>query len=173
MRFLEAHCFTGWRRDDGEVSELSTRAPRSPPACRRRNRVARHANPGDGRLRCGDGARLERHVLRVGDERPRRHGAAAAITIAMPPSRPLGTCRGSGHGHAAVAAAVLAKGPVGFVLPWLVVLCFAVTRDRDTWLLRPLLRSRLVVLPAAWYVAAFAFAGDAFAKQLVQENFQV
>jgi 4-amino-4-deoxy-L-arabinose transferase-like glycosyltransferase len=103
---------------------------------------------------------------------------AAAITIALAAfyADCSGPRRGLGHGfHAAVAAAVLAKGPVGFVLPWLVIAVFlAVTRDREyVQLLRPFRAAGWLVLPAAWYVAAYALAGDAFlAKQLVQENFQ-
>jgi 4-amino-4-deoxy-L-arabinose transferase-like glycosyltransferase len=103
---------------------------------------------------------------------------AAAITLALAVfhADTSGPRRGLGNGfHAGVAAAVLAKGPIGLVLPWLIVVAFlAATRDRDyARLLRPRRAVAWLALPAAWYVAAYALAGDAFlAKQLVQENFQ-
>jgi 4-amino-4-deoxy-L-arabinose transferase-like glycosyltransferase len=103
---------------------------------------------------------------------------AAAITLALAAFYLdwSGRRRGLGHAfHAAVAAAVLAKGPIGFVLPWLVLSVFlAATRDRDyARSLRPLHAMTWLALPVVWYVCAYALAGDAFvAKQLVQENFQ-
>jgi 4-amino-4-deoxy-L-arabinose transferase-like glycosyltransferase len=103
---------------------------------------------------------------------------ALAITVAIAVFHAdyCGRRDGLGHGfHAAVAAAVLAKGPIGFVFPWLTVLLFlAATRDREyARSLRPVRALAWLALPAAWYVAAYVRAGDAFvAKQLVQENFQ-
>jgi 4-amino-4-deoxy-L-arabinose transferase-like glycosyltransferase len=103
---------------------------------------------------------------------------AAAITLALATFYTDWSGRRAGLGHrfhAAVAAAVLAKGPIGLVIPWLVLLVFLVsTRDRDyARRLKPLGALAWLAIPAAWYVAAYALAGDAFvAKQLVQENFQ-
>lgn len=103
---------------------------------------------------------------------------AAAITIALALLHAdcFGSRRGLGHGfHAAVAAAVLAKGPIGLVVPWLVLATFlTATRDREyARLLRPRRAVAWLAVPAAWYVAAYAVAGDTFlAKQLLQENFQ-
>lgn len=103
---------------------------------------------------------------------------AVAITIALAVFHLdiSGKRRGLGNSfHAAVAAAVLAKGPIGFVIPWAVILVFLmVTRDREYVRQLGFLRAMAWLgLPAAWYAAAYALAGDAFvAKQLVQENFQ-
>jgi 4-amino-4-deoxy-L-arabinose transferase-like glycosyltransferase len=102
----------------------------------------------------------------------------AAITLALAAFYSDWSGRRAGLGpcfHAAVAAAVLAKGPIGFVMPWLIVMVFlASIRDREyAGLLRPLAAAAWLVLPAAWYAAAYVLAGEAFlAKQLVQENFQ-
>lgn len=77
--------------------------------------------------------------------------------------------------HAAVATAVLAKGPVGAVLPWSVVLVMlGACRDGDYLRrLRPLQGLAWLAVPAAWYTAAYALAGDSFlSTQLLQENFQ-
>jgi 4-amino-4-deoxy-L-arabinose transferase-like glycosyltransferase len=77
--------------------------------------------------------------------------------------------------HLSVAAAVLAKGPVGLILPWAVV-AVVLVRYRDLEYARRLRLSAAaaaLVLPVLWYAAAFAIAGSGFvAKQLVQENFQ-
>lgn len=88
----------------------------------------------------------------------------------------LGMRRGLGHAfHAAAAAAVLAKGPAGFVMPWAVVVAFlAATRDREyTTRLGIGAAIGWLAVPTAWYVAAFAEGGSAFlGTQLIQENFQ-
>jgi len=103
---------------------------------------------------------------------------AAAITIALSAFHADISGKRLGLGnpfHAAVAAAVLAKGPIGFVVPWAVIVVFlTATRDREyARQLKPLRALAWLSLPAAWYAAAYTLAGDAFlAKQLVQENFQ-
>ena len=102
--------------------------------------------------------------------------AAINVALAIFHADYVGARRGLSHGfHAAAAIGVLAKGPVGVVLPWAVVvvvlLCF---RDRDyAGRLRPSIAFRWLLVPALWYAAAFLLAGDGFVmKQLVQENFQ-
>jgi len=103
---------------------------------------------------------------------------AAAVTIALVwfQADYSGERRGLPRGyHAAVAAAVLAKGPIGFVLPWtIVVVTLAMFRDRDyAARLAPGRALAWLALPAIWYLAAFFVAGDGFvAKQIIQENFQ-
>lgn len=103
---------------------------------------------------------------------------AAAITIALVSFQAdySGERRGLPRAyHAAVAAAVLAKGPIGFVLPWaIVVVTLALFRDRDyAARLAPSRALAWLAVPATWYVAAFFVAGDGFvAKQIIQENFQ-
>ncbi len=70
--------------------------------------------------------------------------------------------------------AVLAKGPVGLVLPSLIgVVHLIVTRDVETARsLRPLAGGLLAVsIPLVWYLAAVVQGGNAFIeKQLVDEN---
>jgi 4-amino-4-deoxy-L-arabinose transferase-like glycosyltransferase len=103
---------------------------------------------------------------------------AAAITLALVSFQAdySGERRGLPRAyHAAVAAAVLAKGPIGFVLPWaIVVVTLALFRDRDyAARLAPSRALAWLALPTIWYVAAFFVAGDGFvAKQIMQENFQ-
>jgi 4-amino-4-deoxy-L-arabinose transferase-like glycosyltransferase len=76
--------------------------------------------------------------------------------------------------YAAAAAAVLAKGPAGAVLPGLVLLAFLV-RERALGRLRELwswpLVGAVLVIDLGWYLAAYAEGGAAFLdKQLMQEN---
>jgi 4-amino-4-deoxy-L-arabinose transferase-like glycosyltransferase len=103
---------------------------------------------------------------------------AAAVTVALAffAIDYFGARRGLATGfHAATAAAVLAKGPVGFLLPWSVVVTALLSfRDREyARSLRPSQALFWLVAPGAWYLAAYTQAGDAFlAKQLLQENFQ-
>ncbi len=73
-----------------------------------------------------------------------------------------------------ITAAVLAKGPVGVVLPVAIVLTFLALRGDLGCLGRRDLRRLAVAVGVAalWYLAAFANAGDAFiAKQILKENF--
>jgi|GEM_PF-1016231 len=76
--------------------------------------------------------------------------------------------------YALATAAVLAKGPVGVVLPVAIVLVFLTLRGDLRYLGRRDLHRLAVAVgvAAAWYVAAFVMAGDAFvAKQILKENF--
>jgi len=77
--------------------------------------------------------------------------------------------------YVAIAMAVLAKGPIGFVLPGAAALIWIATQWR--WhLIRDLRLARgaaiVAVLAGWWYVAASIIGGKAFIeKQLVAENF--
>ncbi|HYB98298.1 MAG TPA: glycosyltransferase family 39 protein [Candidatus Limnocylindrales bacterium] len=75
--------------------------------------------------------------------------------------------------YALMVAATLTKGPVGLVLPSMVVLAFLWAR-RDLAYLRAADARRLAAACAAasiWYVAAFVVGGEAFvAKQILKEN---
>jgi 4-amino-4-deoxy-L-arabinose transferase-like glycosyltransferase len=77
-------------------------------------------------------------------------------------------------GSLAAAAAVLTKGPVGALLPVLVLLADAVLSRRPRARLRPLLdpwaAGLLVVPPLAWYAAALVRGGAAFAHTHVLEE---
>jgi 4-amino-4-deoxy-L-arabinose transferase-like glycosyltransferase len=77
--------------------------------------------------------------------------------------------------YVAIAMAVLAKGPVGLVLPAAVALVWIATQWRWS-LLRDLNLARgaaiVAVLAGWWYVAASIIGGKAFIeKQLIAENF--
>jgi 4-amino-4-deoxy-L-arabinose transferase-like glycosyltransferase len=79
-------------------------------------------------------------------------------------------------GYAAVAAAVLTKGPVGLVLPLLVTIVDALRRRAPRSLLRlvdaPAVAGMLIVC-VSWYVLAWTRGGSEFAtRQLVHENLQ-
>jgi 4-amino-4-deoxy-L-arabinose transferase-like glycosyltransferase len=88
---------------------------------------------------------------------------------------------GKGDGRAARAAcwlaaagAVLAKGPLGLVLPALVIVVFLASR-RDLGLLRRLwswpLAAAVLALDGGWYALAWRAGGNAvLARQLLQEN---
>jgi 4-amino-4-deoxy-L-arabinose transferase-like glycosyltransferase len=94
----------------------------------------------------------------------------------------LAVARGAaGRGVARVgwlcaAAAVLAKGPVGVVLPALVVAADALVRGRPTALravLDPVGVAAAAVVCVGWYALAWRSGGNAFAtRQLLQENVQ-
>jgi len=76
--------------------------------------------------------------------------------------------------YLAFAGAVLAKGPVGLVLPGLVVLAFVVWERRPGALLRfwswPLV-ALVLLIDAGWYVLAYRAGGDEFlATQIMKEN---
>lgn len=75
---------------------------------------------------------------------------------------------------ASAGLATLAKGPVGLVLPVLVLLVhLALRRDLGRIRrLRPLLGGAVALaIPAAWYLAAIASGGEAFVgKQILKEN---
>lgn len=78
--------------------------------------------------------------------------------------------------YAAVAAAVLAKGPAGAVIPALAIVAFLAV-DRRLGTLRAFLDWRLVLavvaVDAGWYALAIADGGRAFVGlQLVHENFE-
>lgn len=72
-----------------------------------------------------------------------------------------------------LSGALLSKGPVGAALPCLVVAVFAWVRGRGFW---PVLWRMAVVgvlscvLPAAWYVAAYAQGGQRFLDLVYEEN---
>jgi 4-amino-4-deoxy-L-arabinose transferase-like glycosyltransferase len=74
----------------------------------------------------------------------------------------------------AFGAAALTKGPVGFVLPGLVIATALVVRGRLRTLPRfhPLLAAVVVLAAvAAWYLAAWQIGGDAFfRKHVLKEN---
>jgi len=101
---------------------------------------------------------------------------AAALTVVLA-SLVLTLARGGRRWTVAaaigIAAATLAKGPIGLLLPALVGAGLAVVR-RD-----PSVLGRLRLLPAlaggaavalAWYVAAYARLGDAFLEVVAREN---
>jgi 4-amino-4-deoxy-L-arabinose transferase-like glycosyltransferase len=76
--------------------------------------------------------------------------------------------------YLALACAALTKGPVGFVLPGL-VLVTALTAQRDLRLLprfRPILGAViLLAVVGGWYALAAGFGGDSFVqKQILKEN---
>lgn len=78
--------------------------------------------------------------------------------------------------YAAVAAAVLAKGPAGAVLPTLAIVAFLAS-DGRLRTLRDLFDWRLalavIAVDAGWYALAIADGGAAFVRlQLVRENFE-
>lgn len=73
-----------------------------------------------------------------------------------------------------MSGAVLTKGPVGFVLPCLVMGVFLLLRGERLWtIVWKLTVSALLacVLPALWYVAAYRQGGDQFLSLVMEENF--
>lgn len=100
---------------------------------------------------------------------------ASAVSLAL---LAAGVCLARGRAiptvcFALVAAAVLAKGPVGAALPAVVVVSFLVAegRVRDLGRRELQLFAAALVVASCWYVAAFLAAGDAFfVKQIVNEN---
>ncbi len=75
---------------------------------------------------------------------------------------------------ACCALAVLAKGPVGYVLPALIVGGYLLLRRRrsDLLLLRPRRGAWILALPLLWYLLAWISGGQAFVdKLLLKENF--
>lgn len=103
----------------------------------------------------------------------------AAITIALAAFRVWDRDRrpaARALAYAAVAAAVLAKGPAGAVVPALAILAFLAV-DRRLGTLRAFLDWRLVLagvaIDAGWYALAIGDGGRAFVRlQLVHENFE-
>lgn len=72
-----------------------------------------------------------------------------------------------------MSGAVLTKGPVGFIVPCLVMGLFSLLRGDAFW--RTLLRYAAFallscILPAVWYVAAWREGGDAFLQLVYEEN---
>lgn len=72
-----------------------------------------------------------------------------------------------------MSGAVLTKGPVGFVLPCLVMGVFSLLRGDGFW--RTLSSYALLavlscILPAVWYVAAWREGGDDFLRLVYEEN---
>ena len=73
-----------------------------------------------------------------------------------------------------MSGAVLTKGPVGFVLPCLVMGTFLLLRGERLWtIVWKLTVSALLacVLPALWYMAAYRQGGDQFLSLVMEENF--
>lgn len=72
-----------------------------------------------------------------------------------------------------MSGAVLTKGPVGFVLPCLVMGVFSLLRGDSFW--RTLFSYALLavlscILPAVWYVAAWREGGNEFLRLVYEEN---
>lgn len=103
----------------------------------------------------------------------------AAITLALAAFRMWDLTRRPAArvvAYAAVAAAVLAKGPAGAALPALAIVAFLAS-DGRLGTLRDLFDWRLalavVVVDAGWYALAIADGGAAFVRlQLVHENLE-
>lgn len=85
-----------------------------------------------------------------------------------------GTWRPSFVAALLMAGGVLTKGPVGMLLPCMVIFVFRLMKGNPFWSttvsvgLSALLS---LVLPAAWYVAAYAQGGDEFLRLAMEENF--
>lgn len=76
-------------------------------------------------------------------------------------------------GIACMSGAVLTKGPVGFVLPCLVMGCFMLVRDGRFWrAFATMAASGLLacVVPLMWYVAAYGQGGERFLDLVMEEN---
>lgn len=72
-----------------------------------------------------------------------------------------------------MSGACLTKGPVGIVLPCLVVGVFLWMRGRNFWRLLGLFAAAALgacVLPLLWYVAAWRQGGDEFLSLVLEEN---
>lgn len=73
-----------------------------------------------------------------------------------------------------MSGGVLTKGPVGMLLPCMVIFVFRLMRGNGFWQtvvsvgISALLS---LVLPAAWYVAAYMQGGDEFLRLAMEENF--
>lgn len=73
-----------------------------------------------------------------------------------------------------MSGAALTKGPVGIVLPCLVVGCFRLLRGDNFWSVAWRLAAAAIlacVVPAMWYVAAYHQGGEAFKTLALEENF--
>lgn len=73
-----------------------------------------------------------------------------------------------------MSGAALTKGPVGILLPCLVIYVYALIRGKRWW--RPLLwlvpaALAACVLPGLWYVAAYRQGGEPFLDLVIEENF--
>lgn len=73
-----------------------------------------------------------------------------------------------------MSGAVLTKGPVGMVLPCLVMGVFMLIRGKNFW--KSLLQMSMVgvaslILPALWYYAAYQQGGQQFIDLVMEENF--
>lgn len=73
-----------------------------------------------------------------------------------------------------MSCGVLTKGPVGMILPCLVIGAFRLTEGHNFW--RVLLSMAIIglsslLLPALWYVAAYMRGGQAFIDLAIEENF--
>ena len=72
-----------------------------------------------------------------------------------------------------MSGAFLTKGPVGVVLPCLVVAVFLWIRGRNFWRLLGLFAATALaacILPMLWYVAAWRQGGDEFLTLVLEEN---
>lgn len=100
---------------------------------------------------------------------------AALVTICLVSAM---TDRNGGRRHPwpiymAASLAVLAKGPVGAVLPALVLLVYLILARDLSYLLGLFRRPALlwILVPLAWYLAAWAEGGQAFVDKLIlKEN---
>ncbi len=71
-----------------------------------------------------------------------------------------------------MSLAVLTKGPVGMLLPCLIVGVWRLIRHTPFWqAFLTLALSGLLALPALWYVAAYQQGGEAFLNMAMEENF--
>ena len=73
-----------------------------------------------------------------------------------------------------LSAAMLTKGPVGVLLPCLVMIIYYMARGERFWksaLWLALTALLAVIIPAAWYVVAAERGGETFGKLVMEENF--
>lgn len=73
-----------------------------------------------------------------------------------------------------MGCATLTKGPIGIILPCLVMGVFLLVKGRGFWITvgRMLLVAIVsCILPAIWYVAAYRQGGDNFLSLVMEENF--
>ncbi|MCM1428463.1 MAG: glycosyltransferase family 39 protein, partial [Clostridium sp.] len=73
-----------------------------------------------------------------------------------------------------LSGAVLTKGPVGAVLPLMVMWVYVALSGKNMW--KPTLQCAIVmilslILPAAWYYAAYRMGGHEFYNLVMEENF--
>lgn len=88
--------------------------------------------------------------------------------------RPQGTWLPSVCGALLMSGAVLTKGPVGMLLPCMVLFVFRLAKGGGFWQTAvSLFLSGLLslVLPALWYLAAYARGGEEFLSLVMEENF--